>query len=194
MDSISAFLNSQPFIVLFLVIGLGYAAGRVCIGGFSLGSGAVLFIGLAVGAIAPKAAPPGLLGSIGLVVFLYGMGIQYGKDFFRGLASPFGIKANILGAVAVVAGCAVALWTARIMGFGVDFAAGMFGGTMTSTASLQAALDAGRQRQPGHRLCDRLPLRCPRTHFVLLPVQDAVEADDRPEGACSSGRCRSPSG
>ena len=96
MDIMSAFLNSQPFIALFLVIGLGYAAGRVSIGGFSLGSGAVLFVGLAVGAIAPKAAPPGLLGSIGLVVFLYGMGIQYGKDFFKGLASPFGIKANIL--------------------------------------------------------------------------------------------------
>ena len=148
MDNMSAFLESQPFIALFLVIGLGYAAGRVCIGGFSLGSGAVLFVGLAVGAIAPKAAPPGLLGTIGLVVFLYGMGIQYGKDFFRGLASPFGIKANILGAVAVLAGCAVAFGTARIMGFGLDFAAGMFGGTMTSTASLQAALDAAGNANP----------------------------------------------
>jgi putative transport protein len=148
LGNIGAFLDSQTFIALFLVIGLGYAAGRISLGGFALGSGAILFIGLAVGAIAPKAAPPGFLGVIGLVVFLYGMGIQYGKDFFKGLASPFGIKANILAAVAVVAGCAVAFWMAHIMGFEMDFAAGMFGGTMTSTASLQAALNAAGNANP----------------------------------------------
>ena len=184
MDNMSAFLESQPFIALFLVIGLGYAAGRVCIGGFSLGSGAVLFVGLAVGAIAPKAAPPGLLGTIGLVVFLYGMGIQYGKDFFRGLASPFGIKANILGAVAVLAGCAVAFGTARIMGFGLDFAAGMFGGTMTSTASLQAALDAAIGGASVHRSQLMSP-------FVRLDDNDGRSATPSKRTAWSpTGRLR----
>lgn len=103
MDMIGAFLDSQFFIALFLVIGLGYAAGRIRIAGFSLGIGAVLFVGLAVGAIAPKAAPPGLIGLIGLVLFFYGIGIQYGKEFFQGLVSPLGIKANVLAFVAVVA-------------------------------------------------------------------------------------------
>ena len=148
MNDVGAFLESQPFIALFLVICVGYAAGRISIGGFSLGSGAILFVGLAVGAIAPKAAPPGLLGVIGLVVFLYGIGIQYGKDFFKGLASPFGIKANILAAVAVITGCVVAFWMAPVMGLGIDFAAGMFAGTMTSTASLQAALSAAGNANP----------------------------------------------
>jgi len=58
MDSIGTFLDSQPFIALFLVISLGYALGKISIAGLSLGAGAVLFVGLAVGAIAPKAAPP----------------------------------------------------------------------------------------------------------------------------------------
>jgi putative transport protein len=43
---------------MFLVIGLGYALGGVVIRGFSLGIGAVLFVGLGVGILAPKAAPP----------------------------------------------------------------------------------------------------------------------------------------
>lgn len=59
---VGAFLDAQPFIALFLVVGVDFAAGRISIGGFSLGSGAILFFGLAVGAIAPKAAPPGFLG------------------------------------------------------------------------------------------------------------------------------------
>jgi putative transport protein len=146
--SLSAFLGAQPLLALFLVIGLGYAVGRISIAGFSLGIGAVLFVGLAVGAVAPKSAPPGLIGLLGLVLFLYGIGIQYGKDFFKGLASPFGIKANILGAVAVIVSCVVAVMVARVMGFGLDFSAGMFAGSLTSTASLQAALDAAGNRNP----------------------------------------------
>ena len=107
MQAIGTFLDAQPFIALFLVIGLGYALGRVQVAGFSLGIGAVLFVGLAVGAIAPKATPPGLLSSIGLILFLYGTGIQYGRTFFKGLVSSFGLRANLLAAVAVVAGSAV---------------------------------------------------------------------------------------
>jgi len=51
MENIGIFLDSQPFIALFLVIGIGYAAGQIKIGGLSLGIGAVLFVGLGVGAI-----------------------------------------------------------------------------------------------------------------------------------------------
>jgi len=52
MASIAAFLDAQPLLALFLVIGVGYAVGRISIAGFSLGIGAVLFVGLAVGAFA----------------------------------------------------------------------------------------------------------------------------------------------
>jgi putative transport protein len=148
MESIGIFLDSQPFIALFLVIGFGYAVGQIKIGGLSLGIGAVLFVGLGVGAIAPKAAPPGLLGTVGLVLFLYGIGIQYGRDFFKGLISPLGIKANLLAAFAVIAGCAVAAAMSRFLGFGTDFAAGMFAGSMTSTATLQAAMETSGSRNP----------------------------------------------
>jgi putative transport protein len=148
MESLGLFLNSQPFIALFLVIGLGYAVGQIKIGGLSLGIGAVLFVGLGIGAIAPKAAPPGLVGTIGLVFFLYGIGIQYGRDFFKGLMSPLGIKANLLAAFAVLTGCAVAMAMARFFGFGTDFVAGMFAGALTSTATLQAAMEASGSKNP----------------------------------------------
>ncbi len=37
--------------------------------------------------LAPRAAPPSLLGSLGLVLFVYGIGIQYGKQFFAGVTN-----------------------------------------------------------------------------------------------------------
>ena len=49
------FVGSQPILALFLAVGPGYAVGQVSIFGFSLGIGAVLFVGLAIGAFAPKA-------------------------------------------------------------------------------------------------------------------------------------------
>ena len=148
MESITNLLNTQPFIAVFLAMGLGYAAGNIKVAGFSLGVGAVLFVGLLIGFIAPKSAPPGIVGTLGLVLFLYGIGIQYGVDFFRGLASAAGIKANILALIAVIAGVFVTIFCARYMGFGMDFALGIFAGSMTSTASLQAATTAVGNQNP----------------------------------------------
>ena len=78
MESVIKLLETQPLFTLFLTIALGYVVGEINVKGFSLGAGAVLFVGLAVGGFAPKAAPPGLIGTLGLLLFLYGVGIQYG--------------------------------------------------------------------------------------------------------------------
>ena len=148
MEWLSGLLNSQPFIAVFLVIGLGYAAGNIRVAGFSLGVGAVLFVGLLIGVIAPKSAPPGFVGTLGLVLFLYGIGIQYGVDFFRGLTSRAGIKANLLALVAVIGGAFAAILCVHSMGIGMDFALGIFAGSMTSTATLQAATTAVGNQNP----------------------------------------------
>ena len=66
-------IGTQPILTAFLAIGLGYLVGQISIGSFSLGVGAVLFVGLALGAIAPKAQITGPIGLIGLIMFLYGV-------------------------------------------------------------------------------------------------------------------------
>ena len=83
-------IGSQPILTLFLAIGLGYLVGQISIAGFSLGVGAVLFVGLAIGAIAPKASITGPISLIGLIMFLYGIGILYGKEFFEGMTGAAG--------------------------------------------------------------------------------------------------------
>ncbi len=148
MEWLSDLLNSQPFIALFFAIGLGYAVGNIQVAGFSLGVGAVLFVGLSIGVIAPKSSPPALVGTLGLVLFLYGIGVQHGGAFFRGLASPTGIKANILALVAVLAGVYATVLCARYMGFGIDSSLGIFAGSMTSTAALAAAAAAVGNQNP----------------------------------------------
>ena len=147
LDALRQLLEHSPLLALFAAIGLGYAIGRISIAGFSLDMGAVLFAGLAIGAIAPAAAPPALVGSIGLVMFLYGVGIQYGRQFFAGLAGP-GLLWNAIGATGVIAALAIALVAVKVFGVDMPHAMGLFAGALTSTPTLQAAIDAAGNREP----------------------------------------------
>ena len=147
MAFISDLLGSQPILTLFLAVGLGYAVGQISILGFSLGIGAVLFVGLFLGAIAPKAQIAGPIGLIGLIMFLYGIGILYGRQFFEGLSGPGRIY-NLLALVAVVAGLLVALGLGAAFNVQLGHTLGIFAGSMTSTATLQAALDVMKNSEP----------------------------------------------
>ena len=65
IDLAREIICGQPILAAFLAIGLGYLVGQINIGGFSLGVGAVRFVGLAIGAFAPKAQIVGLIGLTG---------------------------------------------------------------------------------------------------------------------------------
>ena len=147
LEPVRSLLEQSPLLALFAAIGIGYAVGRISIAGFSLDIGAVLFAGLALGAIAPGAAPPALVSSIGLVMFLYGIGIQYGRQFFAGLGGA-GLMWNALGAVGVLCALAVALAAGAAFGVSPAHTLGLFAGSMTSTPTLQAAIDAVGNRAP----------------------------------------------
>jgi putative transport protein len=196
-DLIKHLLEQSPMLAIFAAIGLGYALGQVSIGGFSLGVGAVLFAGLALGAIAPASTPPGLVSSIGLVMFLYGIGIQYGAQFIAGLSGP-GLKWNLLGAIGVVVSLAVALALGAAAGLSPAHSVGLFAGSLTSTPTLQAAIDAAGNRDPaigysvaypfgviGPILCLFLFVRliAPRLSPVAAPLQSLEISLEGPQGA-----------
>jgi putative transport protein len=147
LDLARDIIGSQPILTAFLAIGLGYLVGQINIGGFSLGVGAVLFVGLAIGAFAPKAQITGPIGLTGLVMFLYGIGILYGRQFFEGMVGV-GQKYNLLALVACLAGLFVALGLGHIFGIKIGHTLGIYAGSMTSTASLQAALDVVKNKDP----------------------------------------------
>src|SRR5215470_13991800 len=122
-------IGTQPILALFLAIGLGYLVGQINIFGFSLGVGAVLFVGLAIGAFAPKASITGPIGLIGLIMFLYGIGILYGRQFFEGMTGSAGIKSNLLALVAVIAGLLVALGLGQMFGIKIGHTLGIYAGS-----------------------------------------------------------------
>ena len=147
LDLARDIIGSQPILTAFLAIGVGYLVGQINIFGFSLGVGAVLFVGLAIGAFAPKAQIIGPIGLTGLIMFLYGIGILYGRQFFEGMVGA-GQKYNLLALVGCLAGLAVALLLGHIFGIKIGHTLGLYAGSMTSTATLQAALDVMKNKDP----------------------------------------------
>ena len=142
MEVIKAFLEQQPMMALFLTIALGYLLGEINIKGFSLGVGAVLFVALFMGWFAPKSVPAAMVGTLGLALFLYAVGIQYGKQFFSGLTSPHGRRANLMALIGVLLSGLVSLVFVKMIGVKLGVGLGLFAGSGTSTPTLQAAIAA----------------------------------------------------
>jgi putative transport protein len=140
VDFLKTLLEQQPLMTLFLTIAVGYFVGEINIKGFSLGVGAVLFVALAAGWFAPKSAPAPMIGTLGLSLFLYTVGVQYGKQFFLGLTSAAGRRANMLALIGVLCAGAASFAIQRIMHLNPGYALGLFSGSGTSTAALQAAI------------------------------------------------------
>jgi putative transport protein len=140
MEWLGSLLVNQPILTLFLVISLGYAVGEVAIAGFRLGVGAVLFVGLFIGALVPEAAPPAILSTVGLILFFYGIGIQYGKSFVQGWLSAIGQRQNMIALISTIGAGVVAI--ALMTGFQIpaDLSAGLFAGALVNTAALQSVM------------------------------------------------------
>src|SRR5215211_4146774 len=81
-------------------------------------------------------------------MFLYGIGILYGRQFFEGMTGPAGRKYNLLAFVACIAGLLVALGLGQVFGIKIGHTLGIYAGSMTSTATLQAALDVMKNTDP----------------------------------------------
>ena len=140
MEFVKTLLETQPMMALFLTIAIGYLIGEINIKGFSLGVGAVLFVALFMGWFAPKSVPAPMVGTLGLALFLYAVGVQYGKQFFLGLTSAAGRRANVMALIGVLLAGAVSLLFVKTMGLNLGHALGLFAGSGTSTPTLQAAI------------------------------------------------------
>ena len=140
MEFVVTLLEQQPLMALFLTIAIGYLVGEINIKGFSLGVGAVLFVALFMGWFAPKSVPAPMVGTLGLALFLYGVGVQYGKQFFLGLTTAKGQKANLMALVGVLLAGVVSILLVKAMQMNIGYGLGLFAGSGTSTPALQAAI------------------------------------------------------
>lgn len=136
-------VEDHPLLVLFLVAAVGYPLGRVQIAGVRLGVAAVLFAGLAFGAFDPGVKVPEIVMQLGLVLFVYSIGLSNGSTFVHSWGrTGFRNNAMALG-VLVIAGLFTTGWR-MATGMHLAGAAGMYAGALTNTPALAAILETLR--------------------------------------------------
>jgi AspT/YidE/YbjL antiporter-like protein len=118
-------LLGNPLILLFTVIAIGYPLGRVRIAGVSLGVAAVLFTGLAVGALHPDMKLPELVYQLGLVLFVYTVGLSNGSGFFASFRRR-GVRDNLFVACLLIFAALLAVLVGKVLHLRPALAAGVF--------------------------------------------------------------------
>ncbi|WP_179375360.1 aspartate:alanine exchanger family transporter [Winogradskyella wichelsiae] len=144
MELISELLTKDYF-VLFLVIGFGIALGNVRVKGISFDTSAVIFVAIFFGYLydlydVTFNIPP-IIQSVGLVLFIYTIGMQAGPSFFSSFKEQ-GAKLILLAGISVVAGGLTAISISYIYDVDMNMMSGLLTGALTSTPGLAASIEA----------------------------------------------------
>lgn len=150
-------LIASPLLVFFLVAGLGYAIGRIRFKGASLGSAAVLFVGLAFGALDSRIRLPDVVYQLGLLLFVYTIGLSSGADFVQSLRSR-GARVMLFVALMIAVAATIAIATSALLGLSAATGAGAFSGSMTNTPALAGILETIAIRTSGDTHADALAI------------------------------------
>ena len=135
------FLQQYPMLLFALLLALGAVLGQVRIAGATLGPAAVLFVALGLTAWGVtqgvELTVPEVLGSFGLMLFTYTVGIISGPNFFGSLRRGWPVMLTTVGCIA--AATIVAGAVGRALGLPGPVIAGTFAGALTNTPALAAA-------------------------------------------------------
>ena len=140
IQDLSATLRAHPEIAFFLVLGIGYALGKLKVGSFSLGAvTGTLLAGVAVGQLGVHV--PGEVKQCFFLLFLFSTGFRSGPQFFRGLKSD-GIQQAALAVIIGTTGLVVAYLVSRLLSYDAGTAAGVIAGSLTESSTIGTASDA----------------------------------------------------
>src|SRR6202047_862887 len=143
MEPLYLTLRQHPELALFLTLAIGFYLGRFKVAGFSIGSvTGVLLTGLLIGQANIPISPA--IKSVFFLFFLFAVGYGVGPQFFRGLKSE-GLGQALFATLVSLVCLVTAFLTARLLGLGVGYGTGVFGGACTVSSVLGVATDAIQQ-------------------------------------------------
>ena len=144
-------LLQNPLLLLFAVAGLGYLLGRVKVRGVSLGVSAVLFVGLFFGALHPDMKLPEIVYLLGLVLFVYTIGLSSGRGFFAAFKRK-GLRDNALALAMLIFAAILSLIGHAALSLQATITSGLYAGSLTNTPALAAVLEQIKGFAPANQL------------------------------------------
>src|SRR5436190_11088382 len=153
-------LKTYPEIAIFLALALGYYFGKFTYKGIGLGSvTATLIAAVVIGQIGITVNQP--LKAFSFLMFLFAIGYGVGPQFVRGIAKD-GVPQALFAVVVCFFCLASAYLGAKMAGYDVGSATGLYAGSQTISASMGLATDAinrlGLAPEESKKLLDAMPV------------------------------------
>jgi putative transport protein len=153
-------LRQYPEIAIFLVLALGYYFGKFTFKGIGLGAvTATLLAGVLVGQLGITISQP--LKALVFLMFLFAVGYGVGPQFVRGVAKD-GLPQAIFAAVQCVFCLAIPVAIAKMAGYDMGYAAGLYSGSQTISAAMGLSTDAinriGMAPEQAKAMLDSMPI------------------------------------
>jgi putative transport protein len=153
-------LKQYPENAIFLALGLGYYFGKFTFKGIGLGSvTATLIAGVVIGQIGITINQP--LKAFSFLMFLFAVGYGVGPQFVRGIASN-GLPQAAFSAVQCVFSLVACVVIAKLAGYDLGYAAGLYSGSQTISAAMGLSTDAinrlGLAADQAKALIDSMPV------------------------------------
>jgi putative transport protein len=156
----AATLRQYPEIAIFLTLAIGYYFGKFTFKGIGLGSvTATLLAGILIGQLGITISQP--LKATVFLMFLFAVGYAVGPQFVRGVAKD-GLPQAVFAAVLCVFCLLAPVAIAKIAGYDMGYAAGLYSGSQTISAAMGLSTDAinrlGLPADDVKRLLDSMPI------------------------------------
>jgi putative transport protein len=150
MQELMHFLGNNPFILLFVVVGLAVWIGKLSIKGYGLGMvAAAIVLGCAVSVLGAAYGEKFELSNFAKLffyyLFMYGVGLRVGPSFVNSLKDD-GVKYTVLAVISCVAGLVIVVAGAKLYNLPVGAAGGIFAGSQTMSAAIGSAEQAVTSR------------------------------------------------
>jgi putative transport protein len=168
-------LRNYPEIAIFLSLALGYYFGSFTYKGLGLGAvTATLIAAVLIGQLEIKIGSP--LKPTFFLMFLFAIGYGVGPQFVRGVAQD-GIPQALFAVVVCFFCLGAAYLGAKLAGYDVGSAAGLYAGSQTISASMGLATDAinriGMSPEESKKLLDAMPVAYAVT-YIFGTIGSAV--------------------
>ena len=155
MEAFFQYIAANPFLLLFITIGLAVLIGRFTVKGYGLGMvAAAVIVGVALATWAStygvKLQLDNFAKSLMYYLFMYGVGLRVGPSFFNSLKKD-GLTFTILAVVCSVLGLGLVVVCSRLFDLPAGAVGGVLAGSQTMSASIgtaEMALTQGAYKLP----------------------------------------------
>jgi putative transport protein len=143
MEAFFEFLKTNPFLLLFLTVGLAVWVGKFSVKGYGLGMvAAAIVVGVALATWASvygvKLQLDNFAKSLMYYLFMYGVGLRVGPSFFNSLKKD-GVTFTILAVICACLGLGLVVVLSRMFGLPPGAAGGVLAGSQTMSAAIGTA-------------------------------------------------------